>query len=493
MVHRDARRLALQALLVALVCCTNAPGQGLRSPSLPSLPATEAACGYAAQVAATAVFLSGRSLDSVRAEELAPVTPLQALVAAGLHLEADATRRCITARIGASSAVAAFVEGMGCTLVHQADGESLDAALARVRVRALALPARDESVAWPSGEGIHVDESAPVARERALRAALDRAFEPPGQRGGPTTRAIVVVHEGRIVAERHAEGLGPHSPLPGWSMTKTWVDALLGIRMRQGRLDPDALLPVAAWANPRADGTEDPRRALRVDHLLRMESGLRWEEDYSNPASQAAQMLFRANDAAAVAAALEPAHPPGVQWNYSSASTNLLCGILRTTFTDDAEHARFAREQLFGPLGMSTASLATDDTGTFVGSSFGSASARDWARFGLFYLQDGTWDGKQVLPEGWVAASRTPAKSAPRGGYGRHLWLNAGSEGSPDDRRYRKLPADMFHLSGFQGQYVLCFPTERVVLVRMGTDVAGSFDIERLAVTVLRALGRGPR
>lgn len=493
MAHRDACRTALQALLVALVCCTHAPGQGTRALAPPSLPATETACGYAAHVAATAVFVSGRSLASVRAEELAPVTPLQALVAGGLGLELDVVRRCVTARIGSASATAVFVEGMGCTLVHPAGSESLDAALARVRVRALALPGRDETVPWPSGEGVHDDGSAPGSRERALRAALDRAFEPPGQRGGPITRAIVVVHAGRIVAERHAEGLGPHSPLPGWSMSKTWVDALLGIRVRQGKLDPGAPLPVAAWANPRTDGTEDPRRALRIDHLLRMESGLRWEEDYSNPASQAAQMLFRANDAAALAAALEPAHPPGVQWNYSSASTNLLCGILRTTFTDDAEHARFAREELFGPLGMTTASLATDGAGTLVGSSFGSASARDWARFGLFYLQDGMWNGKRVLPEGWVAASRTPAKSAPRGGYGRHLWLNAGTEGSLDDRRYRKLPADMFHLSGFQGQHVLCFPTEGVVLVRMGTDVAGTFDIERLAVSVLRALAQEPR
>ena len=476
--------------LVLFLGCSALMAQAERAPILPAVPATEAACGYAAQVAATAVFVSGRTLEAVRREELAPATPLQALVTANLALELDEARRCITARIGAASATAAWIEGMGCTRLDLRAEETLDAALARVRKRARALPLPEEARPWPGGEG---PPEVPPAPNSTLDAALARAFEPPRERGGPITRAVVVVHAGRIVAERHAVGLGPHTALPGWSMTKTWVDALLGIRVRQGRLDPDAPLPVAAWTATRADGTEDPRRALRLDHLLRMESGLRWDEDHTNPASAAVQMLFRAHDAAAVAAALQPAHPPGVQWNYSSASTNLLCGILRTTFADDASHARFAREELFGPLGMTTASLATDAAGTFVGSSFGNASARDWARFGLFYLQDGVWEGQRLLPEGWVAASRTPARSAPRGGFGRHLWLNAGTPGRTDARRYPELPPDLFHLSGFQGQHVLCFPTERVVLVRMGTDVAADFDIERLAVSVLRALAHGPR
>jgi hypothetical protein len=298
------------------------------------------------------------------------------------------------------------------------------------------------------------------------------------------TRAVVVVHRGRLLAERYADGYRASMPLPGWSMTKTIVNALVGIRIGQGRLDPKAPLPVPEW---RADG--DPRRQLRLEHLLRMDSGLHWSEDYADPQALVLRMLFAATDCAGVAAAEPLAREPGLVFEYSSGTANLLCRILRSTFASDADYWAFPQQALFSPLGMRSARIETDPGGTFVGSSFGFATARDWARFGMLWAQDGNWNGARILPEGWVRASCTPTPGS-HGSFGRHVWLNAlPADPQEHAERWEDLPRDLLHMDGHEGQYVFVFPTQQLVIVRLGCTQRGGFDLHGLLTAVFAACG----
>jgi CubicO group peptidase (beta-lactamase class C family) len=325
------------------------------------------------------------------------------------------------------------------------------------------------------------DDSARLSR------ALDDAFSEPDPARPRRTRAVVVVRGGRIVAERYAPGFGPETPLLGWSMTKSVINALCGILVREGRLDVSAPARVPEWS--RAD---DPRRAITVDLLLRQSSGLRWNEVYeSSPFdSSVIAMLYGAGhrDMAAFAASQPLAHPPGSVWSYSSGTTLILSRILLSVIGSAAEYHAFPGRELFERIGMKSALLEPDASGTFVGSSYSYATARDWARFGLLYLRDGTWEGTRVFPAGWVDYTRTPAPAAPHGEYGAHFWLNAGAVDrgvpSPDPRA----PADLFYASGHDGQVVAVVPSRDLVIVRAGlTPEDGRYDVNGFVAEVAAA------
>jgi CubicO group peptidase (beta-lactamase class C family) len=210
------------------------------------------------------------------------------------------------------------------------------------------------------------------------------------------TRAIVIVHGGRIVAERYADGYGSASLFTGWSMTKSVTNALVGILTAQNALDIDADRLRPEWRSP-----DDPRSAITLHDLLTMSSGLGFDESYA-PSGAATRMLFDSHDAAAVAADSPLLHDPGTVWSYSSATTNIVSAVVRDAFKSHDEYIAFPRRALFDRIGMTTAVLEPDPSGTFVGSSFMYATARDWARFGLLFLRDGTWNVERILPEGWV-------------------------------------------------------------------------------------------
>lgn len=484
--------LLLGSLLLGPAACQEPPPGPATAPSEPGadtapkpspLPRelTEVLAAYAAKVAASAVFVSDRTLDSVRAEEFAPDGALQALARPFLQFEVDREARAVTASLLGSKATAVFVPGLGCTLANGASPATL---------RARALPEPDPTPPrdgpWPLGDDAEVPALPDDVDADALGAALDFAFADREGRAPARTRAVVVCRDGRLLAERYAAGYDRDSVLPGWSMTKTWVLALLGLRVRDGALDPDAALPVPEWQQDPLD----PRRALRLWHLLRMHSGLAWTEDYEAPQSDALRMLFASSDYAGVAAAQPLAAAPATVHRYSSGTTNLLCRILRATFRDDAAYRAYPHDRLFAPLGMRSAVLEPDPSGTFVGSSFGFATARDWARFGQFLLQDGVQDGERLLPAGWVDAAREPAAASRRGGYGGHLWLNAGAADAPADRPMPELPRDLFYLSGYEGQYVVVLPTERLVLVRLGCTRSGGFSLGGFVQRVLAACAK---
>jgi len=328
----------------------------------------------------------------------------------------------------------------------------------------LPLPRQPDGVPWPGERWPESEPSADVDAAR-LDATLDRAFAGATVELGRTL-ATVCIHGGRLVRERYGEDKGPDDTFISWSMAKSITHALVGVLVGEKRLDPRAPAPVPEW---QADG--DPRRAITLEDLLRMCDGLDFEEVYEEDAgrSDVIEMLFRSgrSDVAGFARSRRAARPPGTWWNYSSGTTNIVSQIVGRTLGGGREAMEsFMRRSLFDPLGMRSATARFDDAGTFVGSSFVFATARDFARFGLLYLRDGIWGEAQrrILPAGWVDHARrvTPASG---GWYGAHWWLALDGSGT-------------FTANGYQGQYIVVVPARDLVLVRLGISTPD----ERVAV-----------
>jgi hypothetical protein len=436
------------------------------------------AAAYAAKVTASAVFVSGRTVESVLAEELAPDAPLEAGIRLLLKLEVDEDERTVRARIGKAEAVVVTTRNLGCTL---AVAPEQAAVLAERGVPELAgLRAPDEGVDFPAGERIPPLPDQPGIDVEAVRRAVRDAFLEPKRRATRRTRAVVVVHAGRLIEERYADGYDAAMPLPGWSMSKTIAGLLVGLRAHEGKLDLQQAPGTVDWP------TGDERRAIRLHHLLSMTSGLAWNESYSDPESTALRMLFGSADSGAAAAAAAKQSAPGTEFRYSSGSTNLLCREFRATFADARESWSYARDRLFAPLGMRRAVLETDAAGNLVGSSFGFATARDWARLGMLFVGDNA--GGRVVPPEVIAAMCAPAPGTD-GRYGRQLWLNVDPDGEgPRSRPWPGLPTDAVALLGFQGQYVYALPSLRVVVVRLGCTKSGEDGALALAAAVAAAV-----
>jgi CubicO group peptidase (beta-lactamase class C family) len=271
------------------------------------------------------------------------------------------------------------------------------------------------------------------------------------------TWAVVVIHAGRLVFERYGPGRSADDTCRSWSMAKSITQALAGILVRDGKLDIRAPADVPEWASP-----GDPRGAITLDQLLRMSSGLAFTETYvSGEPSDVIEMLFGAgqSDTAAFAAGFPLAHPPDSYFYYSSGTTNIVSRCLaRALGASGPGFEAFMRERLFDPLGMTSATARFDAAGTFIGSSFVFATARDFAKFGQLYLQDGVWEGRRLLPEGWVDYARTPTfqqADCIDGPYGAHWWLDMAGPGT-------------FSANGYDGQYIVVCPDRDLVLVRHG-------------------------
>ncbi|MBL8727257.1 MAG: serine hydrolase [Planctomycetes bacterium] len=454
--------LLLAALRPGFVCAQQAADPAL----------LRVAAAYAAKVTASALFVSGRTLDSVLDEELAPDRAIEALIRPLLQFDVDADARTVTCRLGAASATAVATGDLGCTLVFGA--VTADRLRQRTSGGHADAPADPAAPDWPRG-----DRAAPPADGidlAAVERAIDAAFAEPAGKPRIRTRAVVVVHRSELVAARYAAGYTAAMPLPGWSMSKTLVDALVGIRVQQGELDLAAAPDVPEW---RLD-PDDRRRDIRLEHLLTMTAGLAWNEDYDDPNSDALRMLLGSGDHAAEYARQPLVAEPGREYRYASGSTNLICRLLRRTFASDTDYWAFPRAALFEPLGMRSALLETDPSGTFVGSSYGFATARDWARFGQLLADDGMVGGRRLLPVGWVARSATPTPAS-GGRFGWHLWLNADPDGDgPRQRMWPDLPADLLHLDGHEGQYCVVMPQAQLVIVRLGCTKSGGFGLHAL-------------
>ena len=317
------------------------------------------------------------------------------------------------------------------------------------------LPGQPADTPWPTADW--PTGALPLGAARArIGELLDAAFEAPPESDLGATHAVVIVQGGRLLAERYAEGFAPDVNCRSWSMAKSITQALVGLAVGDGRLDIRAPADVPAWRG-------DARGAITLDQLLRMSSGLAWIEDYSpDHPSDVIEMLFGKgrDDVAAFAESAPLAHPPGSFFYYSSGATNIVAHCLaRALGVDRAGMEAFMRARLFGPLGMTSAAPRFDAAGTFIGSSYCFATPRDFARFGLLYLRDGIWEGRRLLPPGWVDYARTPTWRQPdaeaAGRYGAHWWLDMAGPGS-------------FSANGYEGQHVVLCPDRDLILVRHG-------------------------
>lgn len=407
--------------------------------------------GYKAKLLCSSVFVSGRAVESVLAEDVS-VDGYETLRWFTQHV--DREKGEVTASLfGLAGQRAVHREGLGCTLA--------DNGVAGLRE----LPPMDTDThasnrLWPEGEHVALDSIPKEIDRPQLDHAVAAAFDEPDPDCLRRTRALVVVHRGRIVAERYAPGLDAAMPLLGWSMSKTALNLLTGALVRKGVVGVEDASLMPEWR-----GQGDPRGDITVDNLLRMTSGLIFDENYDDELSDVVTMLFRSPDSGGFAAD-KPLHfSPGTHWHYSSGDSDILSAALKHRSGNIGAYQAWPRELLFEPLGMKSAVFETDASGSIVGSSFMYASARDWARLGLLMLRDGVWSGERIVPETWLEYSLRPTPGSNRSRHGAHVWLRLRSHWDAPESRF---PDDAFFMQGHEDQVVAVVPSRDLVIVRMG-------------------------
>ena len=386
--------------------------------------------GYAAKNLASDVFVSGREPADVEALDL------HFSFIKFTRNRVDYENHTVTSRFLWSKSTALYRDGYGVTLLR---GRK---AMERLKAQAFPLPPE------ASGPGtLQPGDSAVAARLEPVAKALvdDHAYN-------GTPFAFIVLHDGAIVAERYRQGITADTRLLSWSMGKSFTNALVGLMAGDGLVDIHAPMDIPEWQG-------DGRAAITLNDLMQMQSGLEWNENYGNR-SDVNLMLHREEDMGLFALSKPLMAKPGTHWYYSSGSTNIVMRYLRGKFASDAEFLAYLRSRLFEPLGIRNACFEPDMSGTPVGSSYLYVTARDYARFGQLYLDDGLAGPARILPEGWVDYTRTPA-SASQGGYGAFFWLNR-------NRTCPDAPEDMFSCQGHDGQEIYIIPSKNLVVVVLG-------------------------
>jgi CubicO group peptidase (beta-lactamase class C family) len=434
---------------------------------------------YSAKIVCSNVFLAGRDPNEVlRVDVQAPGIALLRAMHVTVDRERGVVRAGFLGIIG--DGLAQWRPGKGCTVAP--DGKVDPAPLPLTAPPPLAAPlpltaplplpvpssaaAATPAALWPSGTAVETN------------AALDRVLEN-DVLAGPGVRAVVVVDHGRIVAERYATGFDSGTPLLGWSMTKTVIAGVIGMLVKDGKLslDQSGLWPAAT----------DGRERIRIADLLAMSSGLQWNEAYG-AVSDVTGMLYLQPDMAAFARSQPLAHPVGEVWSYSSGTAVILSRIAQESAGEDI--FEYISTRLFNPLGITSATIEPDEHGTPVGSSYMYATARDWARYAQFLLQDGVWQGQELLPAGYVTMMATPV-AASGGQYGKgQTWLWGSDAVTPKvnpDTAF-DIPADTFWMSGHDGQNIAIIKSRQLVIVRLGlTPHALGFSPQPLVKAILGA------
>ncbi len=437
--------------------------------------AAHVATGFASHQLCSATFVSKVDPETFYREAIAPTGgPVKSLVSHSI----DREHGVVTARFAGLAESRAIYRGAEGCLVEVGAQANPPATLP------LAGPSLLPEIAGPEP----VETSDP-----AIKAALDAAFTETEGAPQRATKAMVIVHDGRVIAERYAPGYGVDTPVIGWSATKSVTNALLGILVRQGRLDMHAPAPVAAWADPK-----DPRHAITPDNLLRMNSGLDVGQSLTASARDAfdpsAQMVFEERDMAGYAERFPLKFAPGSDWNYTNGNTLLLSRIIRDKTGGTAQGVLdFAHRELFDKLGMKRVTLEFDATGMPIGSSHMLASPRDWAKFGLLYLNDGVVGGQRILPEGWVDYSASLTAHSEEYGYAAGFWTNRGDSGGARYRIKAGIPADAFMARGSAGQYVVVIPSQHLVVARFGMAFDKRNDLDMVARVIRDVISTLPR
>ena len=364
---------------------------------------------------------------------------------------------------------AVYRNGLGCTLVRDFSADELQS------ISRPTTQAANSEDPWPLGERVTIEPNAQL--EEALKTAFIDSRT--GEYNG--ARAIVVVHKGKIIGERYAEGFDSSTPLPGWSMSKTVTAALAGFLIEDSPLTLESSNLFAEWKDGRAN--------IQLKDLLSMSDGLDFTNGTNDPLSDELQQLYTAGDTVAYAVSKPAKYSPNENFNYNNGAPALVMALVRQQIQNENEWLNFPYDRLFTPLGMTSAQFETDAHHNFNGSSLVYASARDWARIGQLLLQNGRWHDAQLLPEGWAEYMVSPNSTTNGGWYSNgFIWLGETGWNMGVD-----IPADDYWLNGFDGQFVVVVPSEELVIVRMGLTQNENFHTRLdFMAPILKALEAQP-
>jgi hypothetical protein len=427
------------------------------------------AAGVVAQTVCSAAYVSGRDkpVDELVASDVTPQSPVLGVVSASK----DDANHTVTAKfLGVVSRTAALQSGRGCVLDAEPDPSAKPY-----------VPAAADPRPWPQGDApVAATQLAALGVDSAkLTSVLDAAFADSGDPTGVNARGVAVVQDGRLLVLRDGTGITTNTALHGWSMTKTVTAMLAWKKFSEVGLDISkpvvAAFPAGRAPSWVADWQKDDRKNITVADLLYMRDGLALDEGFG-PTGDVVQMLYGEPDMSAWAAEHPLDGTPGQSWEYLSATSNILAAVTRAQFATDQEYIDYSRTALFDPIGVRTATLQPDASGTWVASSYLWASAGDWARLGQLMLDDGGWNGTQVFPQGWTALARTPAVSTGEGhGYGAQTWLPA-QNADGECASTPGYPKDTLLMEGHWGQVVAMVPSKDAVIVRLGWSIDTDFD-----------------
>ncbi|WP_298397389.1 serine hydrolase [Flavobacterium sp.] len=422
-------------------------------------PELDLISGFSAKSVASGHFIDNRSLETIQQGD----NDIDKIDWA--TIEINDLEQSVTSKVyGLKERKAIYREGLGVTLINDDYDVSKPFNVPKRNKTNINLP-------YPSGNLEPKDTVFSNIDYAKLNAVIANAFDKKGEKN-KRTRSLIVLYKGKIIAEKYADGFDENSKILGWSMTKSLTATYFGILQKQGKFDIMKPAPIAEWKN-------DERAKITTNDLLHMNSGLEWEENYSK-ICDATRMLFVEEDMTKSQINKPLVGKPNNSWNYSSGTTNLLSGILRNQFKTHQEYLDFWYSSLLDKIGMHSAIVEVDMKGNFVGSSYGWATTRDWAKFGLLYLNKGNWNGEQIFDESWAKYVATPTNSS-NGNYGGQFWLNAGG-------KFPNAPKDMYYASGFQGQMIAIFPSNDLVIVRMGLKEYPEFDFNGLLSGVVGSL-----
>jgi len=435
------------------------------------LPTFNVATGYTAKAICSYHFLTGQDLKTILSE--LPSNPLIPF----LRPQVDEAKGEATVTLWgwAAKQKAILRPGLGCTLL---------AGKGPFETRAAVMPppvSVDPNQPWPLGDAVKTSGKSP-----ALEAVLDKWFKDPDPANPRRTRAILVIQDGQIIAERYGKGFSKETLFQSWSMAKSVTNALLGVLAQQGKLDIQTPAPVPEWQS-----SDDPRKAITTEQLMHMSSGLHFSEDYGDLTDGVTQLLFNRGDMAAYAASQPLEAAPDTVWNYSSGTADILSRIIRDKIGGEiTDYWAFPQKDFFHRIDINSAIFEPDASGILVGSSYVYATGRDWARFGLLFAQDGMWNSERILPAGWVDYTRSPTPAS-MGQYGAMWWLNAGEPGKPETKEWPNLPDDIYYAEGHDGQDVVIFPTQHLIVVRLSVSRGDSWDMGDFLTDVMAAVEAG--
>ncbi len=406
--------------------------------------------GYGAKNLASAIYLQHRKPADVIKEDLGDFP-----FSIGTYTLNEKDSSVTGSVWGFAKRKAIYRKRLGCTLINDLSEE-------QIRAQSFDLPStplfNNDTIPWPYGDKF-TDTLPPVINKILLKQAIGNAMNATLNGKPCYTRTVMVIYDGKIVGEQYAPGFDKNTVMLGWSMSKSLTGAMIGILVKEAKLDPDASAPVPEWKNTN-------KEKITLKQLLQQTTGLDFKEVYTG-LSEVTNMLFKHGDMAAFTAKLPLKFDPGTVFNYSSGNSNILSRIIRHT-VGESDYPGFPYRSLFYKINIYSMVLEPDASGTYCGSSYSYATARDFARFGLLYYYNGVWNGEQILPVNWVKESVQPSTADKQKHYGYQFWLNGFDKKDTTNRLYPDVPDEMFFADGYGGQNIYIIPSKKLVVVRLG-------------------------